>query len=109
MTTYPLRIGDRGRIVLPAALRRESGFAEGQELLAIVQDDGSILLKSRDRLMHELRAACERMGQRDATDDLRDWRTASDADRLSRLEHPALDPTTAAKLGRSLLADLGIR
>ncbi len=108
MSSYPLRIGDRGRIVLPAALRRESGFAEGQELLAIVQDDGSILLESRDRLMNELRAACERMGQRGAIDDLTEWRITSDADRLSRLEQPTPDSAAAAKQGQALLSDLGI-
>lgn len=108
MTSYALRVGDRGRLVLPAALRRATGFREGEELIATVHDDGSIVLASRDRLMDELRAACARMGERDGVADLRAWRDASDADRSRRLEPPAIDPATVEQRRRELLDALGI-
>jgi len=31
--TYAVRLGDRGRLVLPAELRRRAGLEEGQELV----------------------------------------------------------------------------
>ena len=108
MNAFPLRIGDRGRIVLPAALRRASGLTEGQEVIAVVEDDGRIVIAARDRLMDELRQACAQMGQRDGIADLRTWRVESEAARLDRLENPEIDPKTVARRGRELLADLGV-
>lgn len=108
MNAFPLRIGDRGRIVLPAALRRASGISEGQEVIAVVEDDGRIVISAANRLMDQLREACARMEQRDGIADLRAWRAESEAARLERLEHPEIDPTTVARRGRELLADLGI-
>ena len=108
MNAFPLRIGDRGRVVLPAALRRASGISEGQEVIAVVEDDGRIVISAADRLMDQLREACARMGQRDGVADLRTWRAESEAARLDRLENPEIDPKTVARRGRELLADLGI-
>jgi AbrB family looped-hinge helix DNA binding protein len=108
MNAFPLRVGDRGRIVLPAALRRASGLTEGQEVVAVVEDDGRIVISAADRLMDQLREACDRMGQRDATADLQQWREESEADRLYRLEHPDIDPKGAARRGRQLLSELGL-
>jgi bifunctional DNA-binding transcriptional regulator/antitoxin component of YhaV-PrlF toxin-antitoxin module len=108
MNAFPLRVGDRGRNVLPAALRRASGLTEGQEVVAIVEDDGRIVISAADRLMDQLREACARMGQRDAVSDLHRWREESEADRLHRLEHPEIDAKGAARRGRELLSELGL-
>jgi len=108
MMSFALRIGERGRIVLPAALRRASGLTEGQEVVAVVDADGRIVISSADRLMDQLREACARMGQRDAVDDLQSWREESEADRLHRLEHPIIDSKGAARRGRELLTELGL-
>ncbi|MBJ7334168.1 MAG: AbrB/MazE/SpoVT family DNA-binding domain-containing protein [Thermoleophilia bacterium] len=108
MISFALRIDDRGRLVLPAALRRASGLAEGQEVVAVVDADGRIVISTADRLMDQLREACARMGQRDAASDLEGWRDESEADRLHRLEHPIIDSTGAARRGRELLTELGL-
>lgn len=108
MMSFALRIDDRGRIALPAALRRASGLSEGQEVVAVVDADGRIVISSADRLMDQLREACARMGQRDAVDDLQSWREESEADRLHRLEHPIIDPKGATRRGRELLTELGL-
>ena len=108
MNAFPLRIGDRGRIVLPAALRRASGLSEGQDVVAVVEEDGRIVISAADRLMDQLREACARMGQRDAVSDLNQWREESEAARLHRLEHPDIDPKGAARRGRQLLTELGL-
>ena len=36
MMSFALRIDGRGRIVLPAALRRAAGLADAQEVVAVV-------------------------------------------------------------------------
>ena len=107
--SFALRIDDRGRIVLPAALRRASGLAEGQEVVAVVDADGRIVISTADRLMDQLREACARMGQRDAASDLEGWRDESEADRLHGLEHPIIDSKGAERRGRELLTELGLK
>jgi AbrB family looped-hinge helix DNA binding protein len=49
IATYPVRLGDRGRLVLPAELRRRAGLREGQELV-LVYAGGVIRLASREEL-----------------------------------------------------------
>jgi AbrB family looped-hinge helix DNA binding protein len=44
---YVVRVGDRGRLVLPAALRRHLDVEAGDELLALVEDDDAVRLVSR--------------------------------------------------------------
>ena len=39
---YPVRLGARGRIVLPATVRERLGLHDGDELLLIVQSDGMV-------------------------------------------------------------------
>ena len=109
MMSFALRIDDRGRIVLPAALRRASGLAEGQEVVAVVDADGRIVISTADRLMDQLREACARMGQREAASDLEDWRDESEADRLHRIEHPVINTMGAERRGRELLTELGLK
>ena len=109
MMSFALRIDDRGRIVLPAALRRASGLTEGQEVVAAVDADGRIVISTADRLMDQLREACARMGQREAASDLEDWREESEADRLQRIEYPVINTKGAERRGRELLTELGLK
>lgn len=46
---YVVRLGERGRLVLPAELRRLAGLVEGEELM-LVYRDGVIRLASRREL-----------------------------------------------------------
>ena len=39
---YPLRVGDRGRVVLPAELRERLDISENDRLLARIEEDGSL-------------------------------------------------------------------
>jgi bifunctional DNA-binding transcriptional regulator/antitoxin component of YhaV-PrlF toxin-antitoxin module len=43
---YSLRLGERGRLVLPAALRRQLSLKTNDRLLATVEADGSVRLTS---------------------------------------------------------------
>ena len=108
MSTFPLRIGERGRIVLPAALRRESGLSEGEDVIAIVEEGGRVILESRDRLMDDLRAACARMPPGSGLDELAAWRAEIEADRDEELARPVTASPESAAHGRALLDELGL-
>ncbi|MBM3681798.1 MAG: AbrB/MazE/SpoVT family DNA-binding domain-containing protein [Actinobacteria bacterium] len=108
MGTYPLRIGDRGRIVLPAALRRESGLREGEDVIAIVEAGGRVILESRDRLMEDLRTACAQMEAGSGLDELAAWRAEIEADRLEELDRTVVASPESVARGRALLDELGL-
>ncbi len=55
MTHASVKIGPQGRIVLPAAVRRELGLKEGDELLLLLLE-GHIQLLTRDQLMQRVQA-----------------------------------------------------
>ncbi|MGH2554198.1 MAG: AbrB/MazE/SpoVT family DNA-binding domain-containing protein [Actinomycetota bacterium] len=46
---YMVRLGDRGRLVLPAELRRKAGLREGEELVALLEG-GVVHLATRRQL-----------------------------------------------------------
>jgi len=51
---YAVRLGERGRIVLPAALRRQLGVEAGERLVATLEDDGSVRLVSAQAVVRRL-------------------------------------------------------
>ena len=42
--TYAVEVGPKGRIVIPAVLRRELGIEEGSQLVAMAEGGGVVLL-----------------------------------------------------------------
>lgn len=53
--TYRVVMGDRGRLVIPAALRERSGLEEGT-VLALIDAPGGFVLLTRRQLQHLVRA-----------------------------------------------------
>ncbi|MCY3663633.1 MAG: AbrB/MazE/SpoVT family DNA-binding domain-containing protein [bacterium] len=53
--TYALVVGDRGRIVVPAAVRERAGLSEGTPLVLLESRDGLVLL-TREQLRARVRA-----------------------------------------------------
>ena len=51
----PVHLGAKGRVVLPASIRRQLGLEEGAELLARVEGDG-IVLEPRGAALRRLRS-----------------------------------------------------
>ena len=47
-------VGPQGRLVVPAELRRELGFAPGDTLIATVED-GRLVLQKRETVLRRLR------------------------------------------------------
>jgi AbrB family looped-hinge helix DNA binding protein len=48
------RIGPRGRIVLPAELRKRRGWREGEELRFVEEDDGTVSVFSKEEALDRL-------------------------------------------------------
>jgi bifunctional DNA-binding transcriptional regulator/antitoxin component of YhaV-PrlF toxin-antitoxin module len=71
-----LSVGEKGRVVLPAALRREAGVEVGDELVARVVGPHQILVETREAVAARLRARFRDGG---GTDDLRRARAADRA------------------------------
>ena len=53
--THAVQVGAKGRVVLPAPLRRELGIEEGSELVALVEGEAIVLL-SPDAVGRRLQA-----------------------------------------------------
>lgn len=60
---HVLRIGGKGRVVLPVALRAEAHLEEGDELIAYVEG-GRITMETRDDVRRRLRALAAEAGTR---------------------------------------------
>lgn len=52
--TYRVRMGERGRIVVPAELRERAGLAEGTPL-TLVETAGGLILLTREQLRERVR------------------------------------------------------
>jgi AbrB family looped-hinge helix DNA binding protein len=52
--TRSVKVGPKGRVVIPQAARQQLGIEEGDELAVIVERDG-VLLMPRERLLDSLR------------------------------------------------------
>jgi AbrB family looped-hinge helix DNA binding protein len=54
MNAIPVKVGPKGRVVVPAQIRRELGIEEGTELMARIEGDG-IVLEPRAAALRRLR------------------------------------------------------
>jgi AbrB family looped-hinge helix DNA binding protein len=67
---YSVRLGERGRLVLPAELRRALGFSAGDELVVRLDGDG-VRIVSRRQLARQARGLLRATGkQRDLVAEL---------------------------------------
>jgi bifunctional DNA-binding transcriptional regulator/antitoxin component of YhaV-PrlF toxin-antitoxin module len=63
---YQVRMGDRGRLVVPAELRLSAGFVEGTPLI-LVETGGGVVIVTREQLKTLVRAD---LAQKDLVGDL---------------------------------------
>ena len=54
---HDLQLGARGRLVLPARVRRRLGFREGDRMILMVEPDGSLRLVSLRDQVRKLKGA----------------------------------------------------
>ena len=52
---FSVQLGDRGRLVLPAEIRKQLNLREGDQLLIAVQPDGTLRVTSPRQAVHETR------------------------------------------------------
>ena len=58
---FSLKVDERGRMVLPAELRKEMGVEPNDRLVAIVDDDGSLRVISAREAVRRARGLLRRM------------------------------------------------
>lgn len=66
MTAIPVRVGPKGRVVVPAAIRRQLGIEEGTELMARVDGD-AVVLERRGAALRRLQELVTSIVPRDVS------------------------------------------
>ncbi len=108
MNSFRITVGDRGRLAFPAAVRRECGIRDGEDVIVTVGDDGVITLHPAEVLARQLDTARAALTDREGVRDLQEWREASEARRADHLENPSFDPALSAERGRRALERLDL-
>jgi AbrB family looped-hinge helix DNA binding protein len=68
---FPVQLQDRGRLVLPAEIRKRLNLREGDELVVTVEPDTSLRLTSVRQVLGEIRGLYKaRAGNRSLADEL---------------------------------------
>ena len=100
-------MGAKGRVVLPAAVRREAQIADGAELVAYAAGSGRVVIETRNAIRARVWDAAPAASGLDAAADVRALRIDDAA--LSDANHQirnTLEPVEDA--GSALLAHLGL-
>lgn len=110
MGSFQISIKDKGRLVIPATLRAESGIGEEVELVATALPEGGFVVKTRQQILQSLRTPnTDLVDDAIVIDFLRSRDEAEQARfqflmnpvvlELSEQEQEAKDAATLAKLG----------
>ena len=86
--SYQISLKDRGRIVIPAGLRREAGFSEEVELVATSIAGGGFIVRSRQQILDSLWEKTLSSGVKDVVSEFVSEREIAALVRLQELEHP---------------------
>lgn len=101
------RLGAKGRVVLPVAIRKQAHLDDGTDLVGYVIGSGRIVIETRDSIRERVWGAAPGTAGLDATADVRQARTddaaISDANAAARSAAPEQPGAGAA-----LLAHLGL-
>lgn len=109
-TSTPVKVDSRGRVNLPADLRREAGFEEGSEIVAISYGPGRVLLETQQAVTDAVWAAAPD-AETDAVADVRQMRdedltiSETNAERRRQVD---VDEKTSRERGEALLRELGL-
>ena len=107
----PFRVGAKGRVVLPAAVRRAANITEGAEVVARPEGEGRVVIETVDSIRQRVWAAAPDASGLDTTADVRvmrdDDNRVSDA-ALARRAANGASETGSTATGAALLARLGL-
>lgn len=107
----PFRVGQKGRVMLPAAVRRAAHLEDGAEVVARPDGPGRIVIESVDAIRARLWAAAPEPDGLDVAQDVREMRqqdqavVEANATRQATTLRPESDSEAA---GRALLSLLGL-
>jgi AbrB family looped-hinge helix DNA binding protein len=113
MTTSanPVKVDSRGRISLPADLRRAAGIGEGSELVAVSLGPGRLLLETQQAITEAVWAAAPVDDEADSVADVRRMRdedVAISEEAADRRRVVDADEAASRKRGEALLSELGL-
>ena len=104
-----VRLGAKGRAVIPAPVRQAAGLKEGASLIAVAEGAGRIVLETPEAVQARVWAAAAPVAE-DARADVRALRqldkALDEANFARRSREP--DELAAAAAGARLLAELGL-
>ena len=104
-------LGPKGRVVLPAAVRRAAGIPDGAQVIAQAIGPGRIVIETIDAVRNRMWSASSDSAGVDSTTDIRALREEdiNTADRAARARSRFEDDTAESDaVGLSLLAHLGL-
>lgn len=107
---YHFEVKDKGRVVLPAALRSKWGFDVGSQLVARPLGPGQIVVETTDAVLERIWSGLP-SDDADAVADLRATRDAQAALLEARAAEPYVAPAiedASARRAATLLAALGL-
>lgn len=107
----PFRVGEKGRVVLPAAVRRAAGILEGAEVVARTDGEGRIVIETVESIKRRVRGFAPEPSGADSTEDVRRMREQDVAESdaaATRRSRPACSEQESQAAGASLLARLGL-
>ena len=110
MSVSQVKVDSRGRVSLPAELRRAAGFDEGSEIVAVAYGPGRVLLETQEAVTEAVWAAAPG-AETDAVADVRQMReqdvalSDANAERRSEVE---VDEAASRKRGEALLRELDL-
>jgi AbrB family looped-hinge helix DNA binding protein len=111
LVTTSFHVGAKGRVVLPAAIRRAAHIEEGAELVARLVGDGQMLLETKDAVRARVWGAAPQPAALDVTADVRAMRNediALEGRNAARREIGAGSEVDSDAAGAALLAKLGL-
>jgi bifunctional DNA-binding transcriptional regulator/antitoxin component of YhaV-PrlF toxin-antitoxin module len=107
LVSASFHVGPKGRVVLPAAVRRAAGMDEGAEVVATVDRTGRLVLETTESVRERVWAAAPSSADLDATADIRAQRRADSANAdAASARRSAADHGPDA--GAALLGRLGL-
>ena len=59
--TYHAKVIAGGKVVIPADIRRELGIKDGDSLLVSRDDQGGVVLRTREQVVHDVRQSFRAM------------------------------------------------
>ena len=109
MSSYRILVKEKGRAVLPAALRQVCAFDVGDELIAVPVGPGRFMVETRQAVLDRIGQGLPDGEGTAGTEDLEAWRQHSEEGRRGRLDSAVVsDPAASDARTAAMLAELGI-